>query len=677
VQLRTIPPGSSVGAGRGDAVVCVAADGAGEECLTRVLAHTPGEVPILLCGDRDGGLPEVPARAGEVLHLPVARAAAVNTALSVSAPADVIVVRAGCLVAGGWYEGLRAAAYADGTVATASPLSDLGSFEDFDEAAAAVRTSSLRLSPRRPAAGEHCTYLRRDAIELIGGYEPARSFSERCRAAGLAHVAADQVLVHVPGGGGGDGGGEDSVEPDEYPGLARSVSNARRSLAGLTVLIDARVLTGPVNGSHVHALELIAALSRSGQARVTALLPSRVSDHARAVLESLPGVELTGTAGTARADIAHRPFQINSPADLNLLAQRADRLVITQQDLIGYHNPFYSPSIEGWQGYRELTRMALAVADRVVFFSAHARDDALAEELVEPHRASVVHIGVDHQVTAAGVDPVAPAGSERLGAGPERMLCLGTDYRHKNRLFALRLVSELQRRHGWDGALVLAGAPMRFGSSAGDEARMLREDPRLREAVVDFGAVSEAEKAWLLARVELVLYPTVHEGFGLVPFEAAEHGLPCLWAPGTSLSEILPDAAAGIVPWDTTAAAERALDLMRDERARAGNLEALRDAAAALRWDAAAARLIEVYRATCAEPATPAGAHERAAGLMRSGLSEDAMRLVGPGGLLPPRFERPLLALASHPRLGTPVFRAIEAGYRASRGWRRHEDRRR
>ena len=33
----------------------------------------------------------------------------------------------------------------------------------------------------------------------------------------------------------------------------------------------------------------------------------------------------------------------------------------------------------------------------MLFFSAHARDDALAEDLVEPGRAGVVYIGVDHR----------------------------------------------------------------------------------------------------------------------------------------------------------------------------------------------------------------------------------------------------------------------------------------
>jgi hypothetical protein len=57
---------------------------------------------------------------------------------------------------------------------------------------------------------------------------------------------------------------------------------------------------------------------------------------------------------------------------------------------------------------------------------------------------------------------------------------------------------------------------------------------------------------------------------------------------------------------------------------------------------------------------------------MRGGFSEDAVRLVGPDGLLPRRLERPLLALASHPRLAKPVFGAIEAGYRVSKRRRRH-----
>jgi hypothetical protein len=52
-------------------------------------------------------------------------------------------------------------------------------------------------------------------------------------------------------------------------------------------------------------------------------------------------------------------------------------------------------------------------------------------------------------------------------------------------------------------------------------------------------------------------------------------------------------------------------------------------------------------------------------------LSEDALLLIGPRGALPAELERPLLALATHPTLRTPVFGAIKLGYRASFRFRR------
>ena len=40
--------------------------------------------------------------------------------------------------------------------------------------------------------------------------------------------------------------------------------------------------------------------------------------------------------------------------------------------------------------------------------------------------------------------------------------------------------------------------------------------------------VEPAERNWLLANAACVLYPTSAEGFGLLPFEAASFGTPCV-----------------------------------------------------------------------------------------------------------------------------------------------------
>jgi glycosyltransferase involved in cell wall biosynthesis len=431
----------------------------------------------------------------------------------------------------------------------------------------------------------------------------------------------------------------------------------------------------------VHVIEVIAGHARSRKARQTVILPDDPSEYAAGRLRSLDGVSRVTYREASRvggpcADVVHRPFQISNAGDLTFLRMLGERLILTQQDLIGYHNPSYFPDSVAWQGYRRLTALALAAADRVAFFSASARDDAVAEDLIDPARAVVVRLGVDHRVAPADQPPSAPAGAERLAPGVEAILCLGTDFHHKNRLFALRILERLKARHDWGGVVVLAGPTIGYGSSREQESRWLAAHRHLAPAVLDVGAVSEAEKVWLFDRSALVVYPSVVEGFGLVPFEAAAHGLPCLWAPGTSLSELLPDSAAEIVPWDEERSAERALALMRGKRVRQRNIEAIRAAAESLTWDATASELVELYEATADAPARTSNALDVAGARTEGALSEDAMRLVGPGGELPPDVQRPLLALATHPRIAAPVFGALKLGYRASHRLRRKLHRR-
>lgn len=741
MQVRLIEPDATLGAQRGDVVVCIPVYGGHEQfvgCLRSVLSHTPDEVPILVCDDAspDSRSVEFASRLADargsdrVLHYlrrerNVGFPANVNGAFAIAAPADVVVINSDCVVAEGWLDGLREAAYADSRVATATSLTNHGSIVSvphrstpvphlpqdwgFDEAAAAVRSRSLRVRPRLPTAVGHCMYIRRSALDLVGDFDLAFSpgygeevdFSQRCLRNGLTHVLADDVLVlHHGGGSFGFDHRENpvrdaherivaarypyyhdsvrSAEDDASGPLARALGAARRALKGLSVVIDARSLAGPMTGTQLHVLELIGAVARTREAAVTVVVPDELSGYAARALAALPDVRLASRAqisgaSSIGADVVHRPHQVNSVEDLSFLSRLGERLIVTQQDLISYHNPTYFKDFDAWDGYRRLTRSALAVADHVVFMSAHAREDALAEDLVEPARASVVLLGVDHALVSPQARPVAPRGVERLPETAETILCLGTDFRHKNRVFALRVLEQLQLRHDWRGFLLLVGPRVASGSSVPDEEELLALAPRVASATLSFGAVSEAEKEWLFRRAAVVFYPTIHEGFGLVPFEAADRGVPCMWADGTALSDVLPADAAAIIPWDAERTADRLVELLGDGDARERNLASVREAAAGLTWDATGARLIELYGQTCDAPATPASALERRHGVMGGAFSEDAMRLIGPGGALPHDVERPLLALATHPQIGSPMFRAIKLGYRASyrlRRWR-------
>lgn len=600
VTTRRIKPGGSVGARRGEVVICLAAGDRLEEFvegLRCALDHSAADVTVLVYG---GGVRTLSVldRMPSSERLAYIERDALSDAAAAAAPADVVALAPGCLVGRGWLEGLRGAAGADASLASASALGADRVFSDtadlsvewLDLAATDVAAHAVRNRPRLPAPDGACVYLRRSALDLVGAHDllSLDGFGRRCVARGLSHVLADDVLVLSQDT---TSGREDARSPSGP--LARAVGAARRAVRSMTVLIDARALSGPRDGTRLHVLKLTEAVAGTGEVSLSVLVTAGVDPSTRAMLEALPRVNVLiagdGQTRQPRADVAHRPHQVSSPADLAVLARLGERLIITHQDLISFHHPDYFPSATASAGYRHLTRRALAVADRVLFFSEHVRVDALAEELVEPARAEVVHIGVDHAVVDPAPVPVPPRGAETLEDQDELILCLGSDFAHKNRLFALEVVRELQERHDWPGRLVLAGPHVRYGSSREDEQRLLEGSPRLAGAVVSLDEVTEAGKAWLMARTRLVLYPTVHEGFGLIPFEAADAGVPCLWAAGTALGELLPEDAAGVVTWDAAATADAALSLMRDATAAAANVAAVQAAADALRWEVTAA----------------------------------------------------------------------------------------
>jgi glycosyltransferase involved in cell wall biosynthesis len=686
-------------------------------CLRSVLAHTLADVPVVVClGDSED--PEVGHFLEEVdRDLTVVAVAGLPgevdvaaAALKACAPADPVLLPSHALVFEGWLDRVTRAARSDTTVGTVSTLGNNagqlsvpGPYEplpadwDLPEVARRIAERSLGSTPRTPSAAGHCNWMSRAALELAGGLDPAfeslrgavMDFSQRCVAHGLLNVVADDVFVAsaIPGlsahGGPLSVGADRPLLERRYPYLAealegevsrplqRSVGIARRALRRPTVTVDARILRGAFSGAQFETLDLIETLHREGSADVRVLLDPAVGGEALAALDRLPEIErlFPAYAGAARRDdVVHRPYQVTSVEDLRLLAEVGDRLVVNHLDLIAFHNPSYFGSFDAWQQFRRVTGIALAMADAVIFRSEHAAGDAVSEGLVDRRRARVMPLGVPLAEQSPGRQPA------KAPEGPF-LLCLGNDFRHKNRLFAISLLEELRER-GWDGSLVLAGAHVEHGSSRGEEARYLASRDALAKHVHELPSISGDEVRWLYSNASAVTYPTVYEGFGLIPFEAARAGVPCLFAPQASLAETLPPETATLVPWSAAESSERVLALLAEGPERAAHIEAVKAAGLRLAGsEPAAQRLLDLYdevttapRRAAAEVAADARACE--AQLSRwIGLEENMGALVGPDAYLPPDAQRALLGLATRPRTRRPMLAALRALYRlAGRG---------
>src|SRR4051812_5166571 len=623
----------------------VVAPAAGREpvarCLRAVLAHTGASVPLYVAAGPDAEALVGELRDAGALDRPVelvagaTAGAAWNAAAQAAGLADLALVHPESQVGPGWLEGLREALDADSTLAAATSLSNHGAFAsvpkrnlpwtllppDLEPEAAArtLRERSPRVHPRVPVALAHAALVRRAALQLIGPFDeaaptPQEALDGFCAAAsahGLRHVLADDVLVAHRGGEEPAGERDERLAAavgdtadDRFNAVGRAVWAAAAVLGGPTVTGDARCLGGGTSGSTVVVLELLAALHRAG-VRPRVLLPDRPGEPAERVLAQLHGIERlpVGDAveGIARTTIVHRPWQVDTAEDLELLDRLGERLVLSHHDLIAYRNADVFGSVEEWTDHRRVTQEALGLAAAALFLSLHVHDDALADDLLHKDRAHVVPAGVDHRVTAGSTPPRRPDGV------PDRpfLAIVGSRLRHKNVVFALRLLEALRER-GWDGDLVVAGRDMPHGSSSGAEAAFLAARPELAMHVTELAAIGEAEKAWLYEHAAAVLSPSTVEGFGLVPFEAAAAGTPCLVAPVASFAELLPPSATLLVPWDAGASADAGLPVLGGDGRAAELGSTIRGAGAPPTWDRHAELVRAAYEAAIRRPAPPA-----------------------------------------------------------------------
>jgi glycosyltransferase involved in cell wall biosynthesis len=393
-----------------------------------------------------------------------------------------------------------------------------------------------------------------------------------------------------------------SLGPEPVGATRRRVGPSR-SRADAEIVLDGRCLEEPLSGTQVHVLGLVDGLVRAGVdvrvLRPTELHPTVVAESRRRGL-ALPLVE---RAGLGRPRILHRPFQVRSLHELADCLSIGERLVLTHQDMIRDRTPAYSRSRGAWEDYRRTTEAALTSADEVGFFSRHAAIDAASDGALDLERATVVHLGVDHvSGHVENPHPVDPLG------GRPYLLVVGNAFWHKNRLFAVRLLQWLVEHAGWDGGLVLAGEHPVLGSSVAAERALVLETPSLRDRTVDLGRVSDADSAALYGKATLLVFPSLYEGFGLVPFEAARFGTASVYSHRGPMRELLP-ASGGLPSFDLDAAGPFVLSLLESASARERVVADVGDAARELTWERTAAGYVGVYARALERDPRPVSRH--------------------------------------------------------------------
>jgi glycosyltransferase involved in cell wall biosynthesis len=384
--------------------------------------------------------------------------------------------------------------------------------------------------------------------------------------------------------------------------VALATRSARVKTFGLRVLVDDATLGPFETGAQITTLAIIDALAKLDEVQVVGVaLGSHIPAYAQNVLGQ-PKIDVNlrvgGYAAFADYDVLHRTAQPDKDFDVDAARGPASRVVISILDLIAYHAASYHATADEWLQYRSVLREAARRADGITTISEDVAATLQRERLpIETDRVFPVLYGTEHlSGHEPAVFPHELADDGRLGS--EFMVCIGTDYAHKNRDLAIAVHHELARR-GRALTLVLAGPSVPFGGSRNSERQQLRTDGD----VVFLPAVTSRERNWLFRHASVVLYPTSAEGFGLVPFEAARFGSPTVTVGFGPLLETSADVPVMATSWDPRELADCVERLAADPVLRREQVSATLDAADRYSWRRTAEQFVQMYRALLARPA--------------------------------------------------------------------------
>ena len=328
--------------------------------------------------------------------------------------------------------------------------------------------------------------------------------------------------------------------------------------------LDIALLTHSVNprGGVVHTLSLADALHDRGH-RVTVFAPAVPGQQMfRATRCALDLVAVEAAARSVVDMVATRRAAFVACLSRQLQSNRFD--VLHAQDAIGgnaladlvergeiasfmrtvHHlDVFDEPQLMAWQ------HRAYALASQVLCVSQGWCDRLQAEHGVS---TSLVNNGVDLEryTPAARRDDDAVASRYGLRPGGPLFLAVGGVEARKNTVRTLQAFARFRATHPGAQLAIAGGASLLDHDDYARQFRTVLAGGDLRAHVAMLGPVPDADMPALLRLADVVLMPSLREGFGLVVLEALASGTPVVVSDLAPFTEYLaPDEQQDHACW--------------------------------------------------------------------------------------------------------------------------------
>jgi glycosyltransferase involved in cell wall biosynthesis len=249
---------------------------------------------------------------------------------------------------------------------------------------------------------------------------------------------------------------------------------------------------------------------------------------------------------------------------------------------------------EGWRGalrnrYLHKALKALRQADAFIVGTQWLKQE-LATWLGDDRRIRVVPFGVDRSFFTDSAGARAAGRTHwRIPADAFVVLHVGSTVERKNVPLVVQTVARL-RADGADAYLLQVGG--RFS----DDQEHLIDRLELRRFVRSVRAADESTLRRAYRAADVLLFPSLYEGFGLPVLEAFASGLPVVTSGAGGLREVGADAVRVVESRDAAAFVDALEDLSSDPGAREALIEQGRQRAREFTWQRTAEGTAQAYR---------------------------------------------------------------------------------
>lgn len=228
-------------------------------------------------------------------------------------------------------------------------------------------------------------------------------------------------------------------------------------------------------------------------------------------------------------------------------------------------------------------------ADTVVAISENTKNDIIKIFEINPEKIKVIYPGVAEKFFEPITDEQKNYVKEKYNLPGKYIFYLGNLEPRKNVETLLKAFEKLQDKNIH---LVLAGSK----AWKYKNINTLYNNSTAKNRINFLGYVSAEDKPALYSLAQAFIYPSIYEGFGLPPLEAAACGTPVISSFNSSIVEAVGDSGLLIDPNNYNELAQVIDSLLADQKLKATLSQKGRRNAENFKWDKTSTQILNLFK---------------------------------------------------------------------------------